>query len=279
MKNIRYADFGIDEYRWRIQRLQSAMDQAGLDALLVTDPANLRYIFGFQNLLQISATRSFVGVFVKDAPEESSLFIPRDCQDAPQTWVENVVFWDDRVKPPFDDLTVDTSKVFKRLDRLSLKQGHIGLELGDGMKLGMPPGQFDRLRSQLSEAVLLDASPVFWSVRKIKSAAEIEILRATAAISLTTIKSIVDSLREGVSEREICRQIHARMFNDGCDGQGFLSVQFGSDGWRRANMAPTDERRLKKNEWVYIDGGGLLMGYHSDFARTVLYGEAERKQL
>ena len=69
MKEIKFADFCLDEYHTRIARLQEAMDKEGLDALIVTDPSNLRYVFGFQNLLHLSAKRSFVGIFIKDNPD------------------------------------------------------------------------------------------------------------------------------------------------------------------------------------------------------------------
>lgn len=279
MKDVLYADFQVQEYKSRIDRIRAGMDRTGLDVLIVTGATNLRYVFGFQSLLQLSGTRSFAGVFVKDDSDESSLFIPRDCVDAPQVWLdnENVFFWDDSKEPPFDDLALDLGKVVERLKRLSLTHRRIGIELR-GAEIGMPVCRFDELRSLLSQATLLDASAMLLSLRKIKSAAEIEVLRATAAISLESINAGIRSLRNGITESELARQMQAMMFDKGCDGQGFLSVQFGADGWKRANLPPTDERSLQENEWVYIDGGGRLMGYNADFARTALYGRATDRQ-
>ena len=50
-KQIRYADFAIEEYEARVRRAGGAMAEAGLDALIVTETANLRYLFGFQNMM------------------------------------------------------------------------------------------------------------------------------------------------------------------------------------------------------------------------------------
>ena len=279
MKAIKYSDFELSEYQSRIQRLQTAMAEAGLDALVVTDPSNLRYLFGFQNLLQLSATRLFVGLFPREEPDQATLFLPHDCLDAPQSWVENVTFWSEGQEPPFDDRKVDIGMVAQRIDSLGLKGGRIGLELGLGTRPGMPAQQFDRLRALLSKADVVDASEVWWSLRQVKSEAEIEVLRCVAAISLKAINRGLDSLREGITEKELCREIHATMFKEGADGQGFLGVLFGVEGWRRANMAPTDERRLQKDEWVSLDGGGVLQGYWGDICRMGVLGEATKEQM
>lgn len=85
-KQIRYADFAIEKYEARVRRAGGAMAEAGLDALIVTEPANLRYLFGFQNMMQLSANRSFVGLLPREHFEEGTLFIPHDCQDAPSNW-------------------------------------------------------------------------------------------------------------------------------------------------------------------------------------------------
>ncbi len=279
MKAIKYSDFELSEYQSRIERVQEAMAQAGLEALIVTEPTNLRYLLGFQNLLQLSATRTFVGLFLRKAPEESTLFIPHDCQDAPQSWVENVTFWSEGQEPPFDDRRADIGMVAQRIDGLGLRQGRIGLELGPGTRFGVPVVQFDRLRSLLAEADLVDASEVWWSVRQVKSEAEIEVLRRVASISLKAINRALTSLREGMTERELYREIYADMFGGGADGQGFLGVLFGSEGWRRANMAPTDERRLQTGEWVYLDGGAMLQGYSADICRMGVLGEGNKQQM
>jgi Xaa-Pro aminopeptidase len=112
-KQIRYADFPAEEYEARIRRAGRAMADAGLDALIVTEPANLRYLFGFQNMMQLSANRSFVGVLPREHLEEGTLFIPHDCQDAPSSWTTHITFWDEGHDPPFDDLIGGQTEAIK----------------------------------------------------------------------------------------------------------------------------------------------------------------------
>jgi len=278
VKEIKYADFPLNEYQMRVQRVQEAMEQTALDALVITDPANLRYLFGFQNLLQLSATRLFAGVFPREAPEQATLFIPHDCQDAPQSWVENVTFWSAGQEPPFDDRAADIGIVAERIQELGLNEGRLGLELGAGMRLGMPVEQFDRLRALLSKADIIDAAPIWWSVRRIKSEAEIAVLQRITSISAKAINDALEHLHEGITERELYCEVHSRMFAEGADGQSLLGVLFGTEGWRRANMAPTDERVLETGDWVYLDGGGMLQGYSADICRMGVLGKPSGEQ-
>ena len=273
MKEILYSDFELDEYQARIRRARAAMDESGLDALVVSDPDNMRYLFGFQSALQLSTNRSFVGVLPRDKIEQSALFLPHDCQDAPQSWVENIHFWDEGHDPPFDDRMADMGKVYDLIRSLGVDDGRIGIELGPGTRPGMPIAYFDQLRSLLSNATLCDMSGLMWSLRKIKSEPEIELLRRVGCIARNAFNQAIDSLREGVTEGQLSRQIASEMLAQGCDKLGFLCVLFGVDGWTRANMEATDQRALRRNEWVCIDGGGVLKGYNADILRMGILGE------
>lgn len=272
MKQVQYADFPMEEYQRRVQRASAVMKMEGLEALILTDPSNLRYLFGFQNLMQLSVNRSFVGVFFCDATDESTLFIPHDCQDAPQTWTTRVKFWDEGHEPPFDDRMTDMGKVVDRLKELGIGRGRIGIDLGTGTRLGIPVKQLDQLRHLLREMKLVDAAETMWKLRRVKSEAEITLLRSVARMSLKAIQCGIEHLREEMTEKELYRAIYSSMFADGVDGQGLLCVQFGVDGWKRANMAPTDARKLRKGDWVYLDGGGVLNGYCADLCRMAMFG-------
>lgn len=272
MKPIRYADFELDEYRRRITRADRIMGEQGLDALVVSEPANLRYLFGFQNMMQLSANRSFIGLLPRGMTDEATLFIPHDCQDAPQSWVERISFWDEGHEPPFDDRFVDMGRVARRLDELGIGSGRIGLELGPGTRVGIDAIQFDDLRAALKDATIIDGGGAIWAMRRIKSQAEIDVMRRIGRISYNAVQDVLSNLEEGMTEKQVYRQIYARMFEQGADGQGLLAVQFGFDGWQRANMAPTDDRKLQRDEWVMVDGGGLLNGYATDLCRMKLFG-------
>jgi len=278
MKEIAFADFGLEEYHRRVQRAAAAMGEAELDALIITDPTNLRYLFGFQDFLQISATRSFVAVFFRDDPQDSRLFMPHDCQGAPQVWTSNVTFWDEGHEPPFDDRMADMDKVVQCLKARGLDKGRLGMELGAGTRLGLPVGAFDQLRNALDRACLCDAADLLWELRKIKSDAEIDVLRQAGSISARAIEYGKECLEEGITERQLYCKIHARMFDEGIDGQGLLTVLFGPAAWQRPHTPPTDERPLRRGDWVYLDGGGAVKGYCADVCRMAMIGGPDERR-
>jgi Xaa-Pro aminopeptidase len=278
MKEIRYADFVIKEYQHRIQRACQVMADNELDALILTEPANIRYLFGFQNMLQLSANRAFVALMPCENPEEGTLFIPHDCQDAPQTWTEHVTFWDQDHEPPFDDRAVDMGMVASRLNALGLDGGRVGMELGEGTRIGLSIELYDKLRSVLKSATIVDGSVALWTMRQIKSEAEINVMRQIGQISDLAIMHGIDALRDGMTEQEVYRIIYSKMFELGADAQGLLGVQFGLDGYKRANMAPTNDRQLTNDEWVYIDGGAIIKGYCTDICRMTWHGSSAKPE-
>lgn len=278
MKTIQCADFPATEYARRIERVSAAMANAGLDAMVLTDPANLRYLFGFQNLLVSSANRTFAGLFVADRPDDSALYITPDCQDAPQSWCENVIFWTEGMAPPLDERYVNVSLIADRLRALGLQHGRIGMELGDGTRIGMAIERYEALRSALSDATVVDSAEIMWTARTCKSPAEIDMLRRIAVISIRAHRRAIAGLHPGLSERELYCRMQADMFSQGADGLGLLGILFGVDGWRRANMSPTDDRTLADGDWVYLDGGGVLQGYNADLCRMAVLGDPDAQR-
>src|SRR5438445_70669 len=84
----------------------------------------------------------------------------------------------------------------------------------------------DRPPALLARATLVDGSEVIWQVRKIKSEAEIDCLRRAGQVAVSALGFGLEMLREGMTELELFRLVHAEMFRRGIDGQGLLCVQF-----------------------------------------------------
>lgn len=279
MRQVRFADFDLQEYKTRAERMQRAMDESGIDLLIITNPANMRYLFGFQNILQTSIKRTLVGLLPKENIDGAALFIPADCQGSPQTWVEDVHFWHEGHAPPFDETLTDLTLVINKIDLMGLGRSCIGFELGFGSRMNMPVEQIDQLRKGLNKASLVDATPVINQIRAVKSEVEINILRQISRVSLSGIRKGFEALEEGLSEAGLCRLIHAENFLAGADGMGMVGVLFGVDGFYRANMYPTDFRRLKRNEWINVDGGDTKSAYCADMCRMAVFGKATRESL
>jgi Xaa-Pro dipeptidase len=105
--------------------------------------------------------------------------------------------------------------------------------------------------------------------RGVKSAHEIEIMRYANRITLDTYRDAFKTLRVGMTQAELARNVLDGFTKRGAPG-GFALVLFGeSSAYPHGLPKP---RSLRENEVVLIDGGTSVHGYESDMTRTVVFG-------
>lgn len=115
------------------------------------------------------------------------------------------------------------------------------------------------------------------SQRIIKSAEEIEKISAAQAITDAAFDHILPQIREGVTERALALEIEFFMRQQGAEGVAFnLIVVAGANG-SQCHGVPGDTK-LKKGDFITMDTGALLDGYHSDMTRTVALGAISDEQ-
>jgi len=113
-------------------------------------------------------------------------------------------------------------------------------------------------------------------LRSCKSEAEIECLRRAAAITLAGYREGFQSLKEGMTEKELAAVIVSKWLALGADGIAFLGIASAPDGARYAHVGPGD-RSIRKGEVVNIDGGCMVRGYCADLFRMACLGEPNNR--
>jgi Xaa-Pro dipeptidase len=105
--------------------------------------------------------------------------------------------------------------------------------------------------------------------RGTKSAHEIEIMRFANQITLETYRAAFKTLRTGMTQAELGKNVLDGFSKAGFPG-GFALVLFGeSSAYPHGLPKP---RTLEENQVVLIDGGTTVHGYQSDMTRTVAFG-------
>jgi Xaa-Pro dipeptidase len=105
--------------------------------------------------------------------------------------------------------------------------------------------------------------------RGIKTAHEIDIMRFANQITLDVYRSVLKTLRAGMTQTELARNVSGAFAKLGY--QGGALVLFGeSSAYPHGLPKP---RTLAENEVVLIDGGTSVHGYASDMTRTVVFGQ------
>ena len=274
------------------ERALKIMDKYNLEALIATSPENVLYLSGYRSLSQWALRGVPVyAIFPRDG--EPSLIIPisdLDLYADKPSWIKDVrcygVFYIEHYEK--ESLKLSDSEV--RLAELmkKVKRGKSALDLLvdvlvekglDKKKIGIDEIGIDYntwlyLKNSLPNAQLKPAFNIFKEIRMIKTSDEVELLRKAAEISQKAVETMLESVREGVSELELAQIVEEVIVKEG--GRVFATVI--GCGTRSAfpNALPSSYR-VKKGDIIRYDGGCTYNDYYSDIAKTAVLGEASEK--
>jgi Xaa-Pro aminopeptidase len=135
----------------------------------------------------------------------------------------------------------------------------------------------DALTKELDGASieLVRAAGTVEALREIKDAGELALLRLACEAADAALTDLVQrgGLRPGRTEREVSRELEALMLDHGADAVSFETIVATGPNSAIPHHRPTD-RQLATGDFVKIDFGALVAGYHSDMTRTFVLGSA-----
>jgi Xaa-Pro aminopeptidase len=143
---------------------------------------------------------------------------------------------------------------------------------------------FDALTSELQErnaaTELVRAAGTVEALREVKDAGELALLRLACEKADAALTDLVErgGLRSGRTEREVSRELEALMLDHGADAISFETIVAAGPNSAIPHHRPTDAV-LAGGDFVKIDFGALVAGYHSDMTRTFVLGKAADWQL
>lgn len=274
-----FPSFPKDEFTWRYQRARNYMDQHGIDLLLLTERENVTYFSGLVNAAWIThGTLPGLILFHKDQ-EEPTMILPDFWLGTTEktTWINDLILHRNTHSDPDDFANL----VVKVIEARNWDGGKIGYESGSEMVLGLPVGQFDKIRKELSTAEWVPGDAVIWKTRMVKSAREVEKLRRSAGITNRAQEQLRDYLHPGMNELEAGKFIRMAQIEAGGSYQDRLFLNMRSAGPDRFNMTDSlpQDRPMNAGEVLVVDAGIYLEDYPSDTARCMVIGEPTGFQL
>ena len=140
----------------------------------------------------------------------------------------------------------------------------------------------DALTNELDgkKTELVRASGIVEALREVKDAGELALLRLACEAADAALADLVErgGLRPGRTEREVGRELEALMLDHGADAVSFETIVASGPNSAIPHHRPTD-RALAAGDFLKIDFGALVAGYHSDMTRTFVLGSAADWQL
>jgi Xaa-Pro dipeptidase len=233
--------------------LRTSLRELDLDALLVVDLLNIRYLTGF--------TGSNAALLIHAADEHRTLF----CTDG-------------RYLTQSAHEVPDLERVIDRQSAQALA-ARAGKEAGPYRRTGFESQHvtvdgLDVLAEAAGEQVELVRAPGrVEELRMIKDEAEVESIRMACAVADRALAGLIEhgGLAPGRTEREVARDLDNRMLDHGAAAPAFETIVAAGAHSAVPHHGPTDAV-LHPGDLVKIDFGALVDGYHSDMTRTLVLG-------
>lgn len=259
--------FPAHEYRARIAGLQAGMAGQGLDALLLTSPADIFYTTGFLTRFWESPARPWF-VVVPHAGDPVAVIPSIGADLMGRTWVRDILTWD--APDPRDD---GVSLLTDTLADIVAPNGQIGLPMGLETHLRMPLQDFEAVRARLAPRRFLDATACVQRVRQVKSEAEIAKIRATCAISARAFARVPEFTQAGRPLADVFRDFQIALLSEGADWVSYMAGGAGRDGYGDV-ISPAGQGPLQSGDVLMLDTGTVKDGYFCDFDRNFAIGPA-----
>lgn len=268
--------FEVAEYKERIRKVKESMSEKGIDVLLITDPANMNYLTGYDGW---SFYVHQMLILMMDAEEPIWVGRGQDGNGAKMTtWLkhENIMSYTD------DYIQSLTKHPMEFVAGIIKEKGKGNQVIGVEMEAYYFTAKcFERLQASLPNATLKDATLLVNWVKIIKSEQEIEYIRKATPIVEKAMQIAIDSLGSGVRECEVAANImHAQISGTeeyGGDYCSIIPLIPSGERTRSAHLSWDTERRYEKGDQVNLELAGCYKRYHSPLSRTAIIGKPSDK--
>ncbi|MBI5444800.1 MAG: aminopeptidase P family protein [Deltaproteobacteria bacterium] len=246
-------------YRDRLERCTRLMRTAGLDALLLTKPANLFYLTGDGRLCAYA-------MITREG--EVALGVPStDVEDVKQlAQFDHIVGFEDEVGM--------IHSIAHHFQRFGIQKGAVGLEYAFLPQPRM--GMLTHPHGKPKDVEARDCTPLLSELRLVKGPEEIERIRESVRVADAGMKAAVEAVRPGVTESQVAAAAEYAMRQEGAT-DFYRSYVASGPRTSIAHGVPT-LRTLEQGDLVMIDLHPVVGGYSADVGRTVCVGKPSAEQ-
>ena len=238
----------------RLHKLRPVIAERGLDALLISQPENYRYLSGF------TGSSGWLVISHSDA------VLATDSRYTEQAKQETQGFEIIKIKGDLDGwLPQLTSNL--GWHKLGFEADHICY--ANYHKLS------EIIKVRQANLELIPTTGLVEHLRSIKEPAELELIMKTVELTDAACEHIKSVIRPGMTEREAAWEIEKFLRQNGSEGVPFEIIVASGPNSALPHAKP-GERVIHSGEPVLIDMGARIGGYCSDFSRTLCLGKADK---
>ena len=233
----------------RLDRLRERLEETGVGAAVIVEPANVRWLTGFSGsngvVVLLGADEALLVTDARYAEQAPAQVGAAGCSDE----IEVVV-------------ARDAAKA-------------AAPRLGDAARVGIEDRVAWGEQIRWSESITAETVPlsgIVESMRAVKDRAELARIEAAANIADRALASVASMLRPGTTELHLQQALDGAIRSAGASGPAYDTIVASGPNAALPHATPTD-RRLESGDLVIIDVGALVDGYRSDMTRTFVLGD------
>lgn len=236
----------------RYGRVIGILEEKQVDAIIVSNGYNMRYISGFSGAtgyLYVSRNKRVVltdSRYTIQAKEEAKDFQVRQVQKKYTDLLREIIEEDDATKIAIegkDFLCYDLEEWKKELHFVTWTM------LGDELSM----------------------------LRAVKLPEELDKIKEAEHIGDIAFSKILDIIRPGITELEVAAYLEFYMKQNGAEGLSFDTIVASGINSSKPHAVP-GRKKIEKGDFVTMDFGCIYDGYCSDMTRTIVVGKATEQQ-
>ena len=228
----------------RRHALRNLLRERELDAMLVTNLLNIRYLTGF------TGSNAALLVHAADGPGRGPdrVLHRRPLPDPGGRGVPDLATVIERASDvALAERAASSAALFRRT---GFESHHVSVE------------HFDLLDRAFGAVELVRAPGLVEQLRVVKDEGEIESLRKACAVADRALADLVEQggIRPGRTELEVARELESRMIEHGAEGPSFETIVAAGENSAVPHHRP-GQYVLRDGDFVKIDFGALVEGY------------------
>lgn len=224
----------------RLDAVRDKIKKIGLDALLVSDIINIRYLTGFTGSSGFLFVTQNHNVFITDFRYQEQL-------------IKEVKDW---------DIIIEKGNRIEIIDKL-IKKTRVKIT---GFESSIPYSFYKKISK--TSTVLRDVNGIIEQIRIRKEEEEIEKIKRAVKRAENAFLKIKPFVREGCSEIRLALILEEKLKKQGCRHLPFDIIIASGPNSAMPHAKPTN-RKFQKGDMIIFDWGGECDGYFSDMTRTL----------
>lgn len=249
--------FGVEEYRFRVRRVQAEMARRGIDVLMVNHLENIYYLTGYRTI----GFYSFMALFVQahGDPTHVGRLIEKSALQG-SCWLDDL------------DLYPDTEAYIDACTRIIKERNWDKAVIGiDKSAWYLTIDDFEKLQARLPQVRWVDTSLLIENMRLIKSPAEQVYSRKAGKAASAGMRSALGALRAGITEDDLMAAAYQGLFRMHSEYPG-LPPLINSGVRHTMAHAMAEGNPVRAGEATYFEVGASIKRYHAATLRIGFVG-------